>query len=258
MAESGGDPQEVKRYCKADLQAFVTGQFKTFCKEPCAECGNPASKRFAKSMSFVVSQMLESFWCPECGRVLCEPHRYQHTCEKLDQMKERNKNISHEQLASQMAEVETRKEAAEEEKKVAARQEAEAVEQEKQVRKSRRLILAKKAKAVENFLQGISRDTDANEVRGPRVRDELFELYTKAKRISLTLYNEYEHPTMPGLAEDDWEAMKEIYSRTRELSHMYAQVEEGPLDMRNPWDPPPPPTDEANYADGAGLGRGLL
>merc|ERR1719367_1781744 len=51
-------------------------------------------------MSFVVSKMLHSFWCPECGRVLCETHRHQHTCERLDQQKERNGHLTHEQLAA--------------------------------------------------------------------------------------------------------------------------------------------------------------
>merc|ERR1719245_813259 len=156
-------------------------------------------------MSVVVVNMLDSFWCPECGRVLCEPHRFQHTCERLDQQKEKNKHITHEQLAAQIAEAEALKAAAEEEKRNEARRIAVAEEEKRLERKNRREILARKASAVEDFLQGISRDTVANERRGTRVTEELFELYTRAKRISLTLYNEYEHPTLPGLADEDWQ-----------------------------------------------------
>lgn len=253
--------QEVKRFAKADLEAFVTGTFKTFCKEKCAECGAPATKRFSTSMSFVVSKMLESFWCPECGRVLCEKHRYQHTCEKLDQQKARNKNLTHEQLAAQLAEAEALKQAAEDAKKAEARREAEALEQQRLVRKDRRAMLARKAKCVEDFLQGFLRDTDANAARGPRVRDELFDMYGRSKRLSLTLYNEYEHPSGPDLAEDDWREVKTIYERAKELTGMFVTVEGQPLDMRNPWDAP-----EADPAGGAaggagdqgGLGRGLM
>merc|ERR1719330_2157656 len=97
-------------------------------------------------MSFVVSKMLDSFWCHECGRVLCEKCRYQHTCENLDRQKERNAKLTH--------------------------------EQERVVRKDRRRILAQKAKSVEDFLQGITRDTDANAARGATAREELLELYT--------------------------------------------------------------------------------
>ena len=32
----------------------------------------------------------DTFWCRDCGRVLCDSHRYQHTCERLDALKERN------------------------------------------------------------------------------------------------------------------------------------------------------------------------
>uniref|UniRef100_A0A7S0FXH7 Uncharacterized protein n=1 Tax=Pyrodinium bahamense TaxID=73915 RepID=A0A7S0FXH7_9DINO len=256
-AAAAAEAPEVKRYAKADLEAFVSGKFKTFCKEKCAQCGKPATKRFSTSMSFVVSKMLESFWCPECGRILCELCRHDHTCERLDQQKERNKHLTHEQLAAQLAEAEALKQAAEAEKKAAARRVAEAEEQQRLMRKDRRQVLARKAKCVEDFLQGISRDTTTTEARGPRVRDELFELYTRAKRISLTLYNEYEHPTLPGLADDDWESIKEIYARARELTGMFIAVEGQPLDMRNPWDPPPPAGDVPD-ADGAGLGRGLL
>lgn len=257
MAEAAAEGAEVKRYAKADLEAYVTNQFKTFCKEKCVECGKPATKRYSTSMSFVVSKMLESFWCNECGRVLCEKCRYQHTCERLDQQKERNKHLTHEQLAAQMAEAEALKQAAEDEKKAAARREAVAEEQQRLIRKDRRQVLARKAKCVEDFLQGISRDTDANAARGPRARDELLELYTRAKRIALTLYNEFEHPTLPGLADDDWESCKEIYARARELTGMFIMVEGQPLDMRNPWDPPPA-EGEVPDADPAGLGRGLL
>jgi len=52
--------------------------------------------------------------------------------------------------------------------------------------------------------------------------------------------------------------LKDIYERARELTGMFIAVEGQPLDMRNPWDPPPPPSEQAAETDGAGLGRGLL
>merc|ERR550532_833172 len=79
-------------------------------------------------MSMVVIHMLDSCWCHECGRLLCEKHRYQHTCERLDQQKERNKHLTKEQLAAQLAEAEARKKEAEEQQKLEQRVAAEAAE----------------------------------------------------------------------------------------------------------------------------------
>lgn len=260
MAADVAQDTSVQRYTRQDLEAICTGEtFKAFCKLKCAECAGVANKRFSSSMPSVVTHMFDSCWCNECGRVLCEKHRYQHTCERLDQQKERNKNLTKEQLAAQLAEAEALGKAMEEKKTAERRTVAEAAEKERLIRKDRRKVLAMKARHVEGFLQTISRDTEANEVRGTRVRDELFELYTRARRLSLTLYNEFEEPSMPGLAEEDFQSVKEIYERTTELTHMVAMTEDGRLDMRNPWDPPPrPQNDGGNAADGGGFGRGLM
>mmetsp|Transcript_40476 Transcript_40476/g.116342 ORF Transcript_40476/g.116342 Transcript_40476/m.116342 type:complete len:266 (+) Transcript_40476:124-921(+) len=263
-ASPEGEAIAFTRYAKADIEDLVKNRFKTeFLKEKCAECGCMATKRFKGTMSVIVAQMLDSFWCNECGRVLCESHRYQHTCERLDEQKERNKNISREALAAQMAEAERLKEAAEEEKRATARAAAALAEKERLIRKGKREVIAKKARVVEDFLMQFTRPAAVDgttQVHGARVRDELFELYSRAKRIALTLYNEFEHPTSPELPEQDWEDVKDIYERAKELTHMFAAVEGQPLDMHNPWDPPPPPEELGRTAalDGAGLGRGLL
>merc|ERR1719433_954537 len=202
-AGGAGEAETVRRFAKADIEDLVYNQFKSaFLKERCAECGKPATKRYSKTMSFVVAQMLDAYWCNECGRVLCDACRYQHRCERLDQQKERNKHLTKEQLAAQLAEAEALKQAAEDAKKAEARRKAEAEEQQRLVRKDRRALLARKAKCVEDFLQGFLRDAEANAARGPRARDELFDMYGRSKRLSLTLYNEYEHPSGNELAED--------------------------------------------------------
>jgi len=236
-----GTEEDVRRFAKADLDDVIKSKFKTFLKEPCAECGKPAVKRFNGTMSFIVGQLADSYWCNECGRILCESHRYQHKCERLDQQKERNKHLTHDQMAARIAQEEALRQARDEETKAAARQEAEAHEEQRQLRRGRRELIAKKAKQLEDFLQGICRDTDTNARRGPQARDELLDMWTRAKRIALTLYNEFEHPTLPGLAEDDWRDATELYQRAQELTGMYISVEGEPLSMRNPWDQPPPP-----------------
>lgn len=254
------ETEEVTRWVKDDLEAYVSGKFKTFCKEKCSECGKPATKRFATSMSFVVSKMCDSFWCNECGRILCESCRYQHTCERLDQQKERNAKITHEVLAQQLFEAEAYKEMREEEQRAEGRKEKDAYEQERMVRKERRKTMAMKAKNVEDFLQGITRDLEAQEARSRLVREELLNFYPSAKRLALTLYNDFEHPASQGLLDEEWEEVKTIYTRASEIAHAFVMDRESgmPLDMRNPWDPPPPLSQDIPDADGGALGRGLL
>jgi len=251
------ESQVVQRYTKQDLEDLVSTKYQDFCKLKCAECGKPACKKFKGMMSLVAKQMLDSCWCNECGRMLCDKHRHQHTCERLDQQKERNKHLTKEQLAAQMAEAEAIKAAQEEAVQAEKRQAAEAVEAERLERKEKRKLLAFKARTVESFLQSVCRRTDMIEARGTRVRDELFEMYTRVTRLSLGLYNEYEHPSSKDLPESEWQDVKEIYLRSSELTGMRAMTEDGPLDVRNPWDPPPP-ADEAPGAGEIGLGRGVL
>lgn len=247
----------VKRYTKQDLEELVTNKYKTFCKLKCEECQAPACKRFSGMMSLVAKQMLDSCWCNECGRVLCDKHRHQHTCERLDQQKERNKHLTKEQLSAQLAEAEALKAVKEEEEALERRKVAEAVEAERQDRKEKRKLLASKARIIESFLQSVCRNDEIIQARGTAVKDELFDMYTRLTRLSLALYNEFEHPTTKDLQEGDWQDVKQIYQRASELTRMRAMTEEGPLDVRNPWDPPPP-ADETRGADEIGFGRGEL
>jgi len=256
----------VQRFCKADLEAMINpAKFKAFCALKCPECGAPSTKRFAKSMPFVVSKMIETFWCKECGRVCCEKHMYQHTCERLDQVKERNAHLTHEQHAARLEEIALATLAKEEAEKGAAREVAEAAEAKRQHQKGRRKLLAIKAKTVDDFIQTMARQwadaassTTTMGAGGGRgglaVRNELFELLPRAKRCALTLYNEFEDPTMPGLAEDDWATVKETYLRAKEITGMIAAVDGEPLNMVNPWDPPPEP--EQAVDPGPGFGGG--
>ena len=44
----------------------------------------------------------DTFWCRDCGRVLCDTHRYQHTCERLDALKAKNDSWSSSDLDLEM------------------------------------------------------------------------------------------------------------------------------------------------------------
>ena len=82
-APDTGKTKAVARYAtEADVLALMTNdKFKKFCKKKCGECGCVAFKRFAKMSPLVVRARVGSLWCQKCGRLLCEAHRNQHSCE---------------------------------------------------------------------------------------------------------------------------------------------------------------------------------
>lgn len=229
----------MRLFTRQELDEFITAKFKAFVKHPCGQCGAPAGKRFATSMPFVVKTMLDTFWCKECGRLLCESHRSQHTCERHDAKMAKLTAMSPEQLRAQMEAEAKRKIEAEDSAKAAQRAAAVQAEERRQEVKGKRQLLAAKSSHVANFLQTAARDEQAGHSK--RVREELLELYTKANRINLRLWNEFEQPSVPGLADEEWQELKEVYARGVQLLHMAVWVEGQELDMRNPWDPPPTP-----------------
>eukprot|EP00933_Yihiella_yeosuensis_P015445 TRINITY_DN13471_c0_g6_i1.p1 TRINITY_DN13471_c0_g6~~TRINITY_DN13471_c0_g6_i1.p1 ORF type:complete len:254 (-),score=64.22 TRINITY_DN13471_c0_g6_i1:82-798(-) len=233
MAESVTEP---KLYSRQELEDLISSSFKAFCKLPCGQCGKVACKRFATSMPFVVKTMVGSFWCEECGRLLCESHRSQHTCERFDAKKEKNFGMTHEQIKEELEEKARRQLEAEEAEKAAKKEVALAAENRRLEMKGRRKVIAGKAKAVEDCLQQIARE----DTRPKQVLNEIFELYTRAKRIALHLYNEIDSPSVQGLDEDDWTALKDIYARARELTGVVIVSDGQPLSMINPWEQPPP------------------
>jgi len=230
-------------FTKEELEAFIEKDKKAFLKTKCAECGGSCglAKKYKDTMSMIVKSLTDNFWCKDCGRVVCDTHRYQHTCERLDAMKEKNSKITKEALLQQLQEDEARKEAVEAAAKAEKRRAAEILEQEKSQRKAKRKILASKARQVESFIQSRSRDaTGLSQAK----HNQLLDIYPKVSRISLSLYNQFEHPDSTEVGGQDWEDLKEYYALARELTGMIIMTEDGPLDMRNPWDPPEEPTTE--------------
>lgn len=235
LREAGSEPQSL--FSAEELEGLILKDKKAFLKTKCAECGGSCglAKKYKETMAVIIKSMMDTFWCRDCGRVLCDSHRYQHTCERLDALKERNAKITKEALLEQLREDEARKEAQEAAAKAEQRRAAERLEEAKSQRKNQRKLLAQKAKQVESFIQQRSRDTEGLR---PAVHNKLLDLYPRVKRLSLALYNQFEHPEGTEVGGSDWEEVKEIYAEARELTGMIIMTEDGPLDMRNPWDPP--------------------
>merc|ERR1719240_6720 len=132
-----------------------------------------------------------------------------------------------------------RKEADEVNAAAAKRAAAEAVERQLTEKKNRRKIVSQKGLAVANFIQQLARNSDVDRPGQRESQRELLELYPKASRISLSLYNEIEQPTVSGILEEDWAEMKAMYDRVTQITGIGIMMEGEPLDMRNPWDEPP-------------------
>lgn len=223
------------------MEELLEKKFKAFVKLPCAQCGKAACKRFASSMPLVVKTMLDAFWCKDCGRLLCEAHRDAHTCEKLEALKEARAAMAPEKIRAQLEEEKRQKAAAEEAAKAPQREATKAADE----RRQRRYMLAEKAWHVSNFMQTAARDEQAE--RTQDITKELLDLYTKTSRISTLLWNEYEKPTLSGLAEDEWSELKRLYARGVEILGVVVAVPKNgnweggeweELDMTNPWERP--------------------
>ena len=63
------------------MRARVSHHTKTPSTLDPHRCGCVAFKRFAKMSPLVVRARVGSLWCQKCGRLLCEAHRNQHSCE---------------------------------------------------------------------------------------------------------------------------------------------------------------------------------
>jgi len=152
----------------------------------------------------------------------------------------RRRAMTGEQIAAEVREREGRKAQAEAEaealKRAAAMDAAEGYAE----RKARRKILASKAAEISGFLQRASLAPTEDQRR----KQELLALSTVATRVRITLWNEYETPSVPGTLDEAWEETKAAYARGSEITGMVIVLPEGQaFDVRNPWDPQHPGED---------------
>ena len=51
-------------------------KFKRFCKLKCNVCDIMCCKNFTGKSALMASSMANTYWCKDCGRILCSNHRY--------------------------------------------------------------------------------------------------------------------------------------------------------------------------------------
>lgn len=226
---------------KGQLEAVIRDPkgFKRLMKRTvCGECGVKCMQsRFGNVSALVLPSMINMFWCEKCGRLLCEKHRGQHTCEKQDAMDAKRRAMTAEEVRQEVEEAQQLK--LQQEAEAAAAKKASDAEKASQYFeiKERRHTLASKAKIIANFIQDMALRAPAG-----NVRQELLVMAPVSLRICIELSNEIESPTVSfALRDDIWEETKRMYERAVEISGMQSMVEGQPLSLHNSWEPAPAP-----------------
>lgn len=196
-------------------------------------------KPFAAGGPLIAKNCIDSFWCADCGRLLCSKHRSHqlHTCEKHNAELQSKRTLNKDQIAAELAQS---KAAAEAE---AERHRIEGVKAELQKKrdtaayfeiKRRRDVVAGKANNVASFIQGIARKSVED---GHRDREELGELWQTAMRLATVLANECHTPTVSGqLNVEAWNDCFRTYSRAVELSQTELTIDGERLTLQHSWD----------------------
>ena len=232
---------------------MTNDKFKKFCKKKCGECGCVAFKRFAKMSPLVVRARVGSLWCQKCGRLLCEAHRNQHSCEMEMEELARRRRVDVDAIREGIKRQEEEKEQRAADADALKRAEAGAKAARYRMWKDRRRHVAGISSSVASMVQRWSVQADAG-----RKRDRLLDIYTSCNRINLRLWNEVSQPEiLSDVDMDAWKRLCRNYADACALTGMVILVEGVELDLRLPWlrdedqdwlDAPPPDQNEVDLS----------
>ena len=136
-------------------------------------CGCVAFKRFAKMSPLVVRARVGSLWCQKCGRLLCEAHRNQHSCEMEMEELERRRRVDVDAIREGIKRQEEEKEQRAADADALKRAEAGAKAARYRMWKDRRRHVAGISSSVASMVQRWSVQAEAG-----RKRDRLLDIYT--------------------------------------------------------------------------------
>ena len=249
-SSSPGSPTvEAKQLSRDQVEAMLTKEKfkKRFLKQKCGECGEMCMAKHKTSGALVCRSMVDSFWCKDCGMLLCSRHRSQqlHDCARKNAQLAKQRRQTTEEIQSDVAakvkaggsalsaDVEQKKEALRKKKASAAYLET----------KHRREVVAGKANQVAQFTQRLARESldHGGPTRNPQSRVELAELSKRCLHLATVLSNEIHTPTSQGLNDDAWGRVAEIYERCVAISGMVLHVDDGmgggtPFALTHSWD----------------------
>ena len=200
----------------------------------------------------VVRARVGSLWCQKCGRLLCEAHRNQHSCEMEMEELKRRRRVDVDAIREGIKRQEEEKEQRAADADALKRAEAGAKAARYRMWKDRRrhvvwcpasfylLNIAYAAHApsqagisssVASMVQRWSVQADAG-----RKRDRLLDIYTSCNRINLRLWNEVSQPEiLSDVDMDAWKRLCRNYADACALTGMVILVEGVELDLRLPW-----------------------
>ena len=146
---------------------------KTLSTRDLHRCGCVAFKRFAKMSPLVVRARVGSLWCQKCGRLLCEAHRNQHSCEMEMEELERRRRVDVDAIREGIKRQEEEKEQRAADADALKRAEAGAKAARYRMWKDRRRHVAGISSSVASMVQRWSVQAEAG-----RKRDRLLDIYT--------------------------------------------------------------------------------
>lgn len=224
----------IATYTQAEVAELCSpGKFKQFLKKKCGECGGSGFKvKYGKVSPLVVRAQISTFWCKECGRLLCEQHRHAHTCEAADARAARRRAMTGEEIREAARREEASRldaEAKAEAEKAVAREARAATFH---LWKTRRKNAASKSTHVANFVQRIATQAEAG-----RTRDALLTMYTTCNRINLRLWNEVDTPSSR-FDFEAWAELKAVYARACDTSGLVLTIDGVPLELEEDHVPP--------------------
>ena len=224
-----------ERFSESEVKELLTGEFfkKKFLKKKCGQCGVACFRaKFGDTSPLIVRAQTSSFWCKDCGRLLCEAHRVLHECERVDAKRAAERRLSPEEIRERALRKEKERVDREEEEKQKVRAQRDLKTAKYQFWKARRSFLAGKSNHVVNFAQRLA----LSSTEQGRARDELLELYTTCNRINLRLWNDVTEPTCtdPPLDMESNDKLVTSYDRIKEITGMVCIVDGMPLDLSLP------------------------
>mmetsp|Transcript_30544 Transcript_30544/g.93357 ORF Transcript_30544/g.93357 Transcript_30544/m.93357 type:complete len:245 (+) Transcript_30544:94-828(+) len=224
-AQRGG-----QRYSESEVRELLTSELfkKKFLKRRCGQCDVQCFRvKFGGTSPLIVRAQISSFWCADCGRLLCDAHRNQHHCERVEAKRAAERKLTGDEIRERARVEEERRVAREEADAAERRRRLELKHAETQKWKGRRTELASLSTHVANFVQRLARAAQPG-----RERDELLELYTSCNRINLRLCSEADQPSSSKFCDaESWTKLRHNYDRVKDLTGLQCVVDDMPLDL---------------------------
>jgi len=205
-APSAPESGKGARHSRRELEGLLTpAAFPRFLKLRCGVCDRKATERLEAYSALACKYMLSMVWCEACGLALCERHRSNHDCAADGPDPDSGLDA--------LGDLRAERAAAEREAAALKRRQASAAADLHHVVRAQRKVVATKASLVARWAraQYLKPGADGRS-------DRIFAAFDRAQRASELLWAEWEHPTRPGIAYDEFERVVEAHAEIEKLT----------------------------------------